>query len=208
MLLTHCGEWVSLGPFIECGRSCALDINTIECPKGRGQYNRFGQCVCAIVDDCPGYACAPDEPTCFIAQYNQHGQCACTVWIEEGACGQPCAPSGQEMIQSCPSGYFEYDGNGRCACGSAVCPCGQPCRIRNSNNSECQVLRQYDEHGICKCPPVRCNNHCMNSPCCGQMCGSSCIIPDCDPKTMDCAGQCDVNSQCVAMAMDCEEPPK
>lgn len=207
ILLTHCGEWVSLGPFIECGRSCALPQGAL-CHLGRGEYNRFGECVCADIEDCPGYVCNAEEPTCFIAQYDQNGHCLCSVWIEPGACGQPCTPSDEAMIQGCPGDHFEYDGIGRCACGSAICPCGQPCRIRDDQQSECHVLRQYDENGICKCPPVRCKNHCSDNPCCAQMCGSICSVPDCDPKTGDCSGQCNSKNQCVAMATDCEEPPK
>lgn len=208
VLLSHCGEWVSLGPFVECGRPCALPEGA-KCDAPRTEYNRFGECVCGEVWNCPGFVCRVDEPSCFIAQYDQNGECACTVWISEGTCGQPCKPSPEAALQNCPGNRWEYDGIGRCACGPAVCPCGQPCRIRPGEDTDCHVLHQYDENGFCVCGPVYCKAYCKDNPCCGKPCGAPCPLSDCEGAVAACTGQCNEKSQCVLpMATDCEEPPK
>jgi hypothetical protein len=200
--LPSCGDWVSLGPLVECGRRCEPPYGA-SCEFGIAQYNRAGECVCGKVADCRGYVCkpSPPDPTCYIAQYAQDGSCECTVLVAPGTCGQPCKPEPpDEMPPGCPFNRMEYDGSGACVCAPAVCPCGHPCRP--TAPSDCYLLHQYDEDGQCVCAPVACSA-CEGNPCCHKPCGDSCSIPGCEGGAEACAGQCDKKSQCVAEQVSC-----
>jgi hypothetical protein len=198
-LFASCGDWVSLGPLVECGRRCQPPRGA-SCEHGIAQYNRAGECACGMVADCPGYVCDPSPPIagCYIAQYAQDGACECTVWLKEGTCGQPCAP--QAPIE-CPTDRYEFGGNGECGCAPAVCSCGQPCLPKNP--SDCYIIHQYGEDGLCVCAPVSCSV-CQKNPCCDKQCGETCAISGCDGDGEACVGQCDKKSQCTQGPVDCD----
>jgi hypothetical protein len=213
-LFASCGEWIVLGPLVECGRKCRPPQGA--CELGIAQYNRIGECVCGEVADCPGYVCEPSPPIdwCYIAQFNKKGECECLVPLQTNACGQPCEPpkktgsGGSECDAGDP---HQYDGRGNCVCAPAKCPCGQPCLPPGI--ATCPILHHYNDEGHCVCAPVNCSA-CDQNPCCDKTCGEPCELSVCGESGEggeggeSCIGQCDKANHCVSTQPDCDPIPK
>lgn len=198
---TSCGDWVSIGPFIQCGHACEPPPG-LQCGQFGAQYSRAGRCVCAEAADCTNYPCQLSHDSgCFVSGFDSTGRCVCVVPLEPGGCGQPCAPA--ELDPACPSARYEWNTAGECACAPAACPCGQVCPAPPS--SDCLILHQYNAHGDCACAPVVCPA-CADNPCCSALCGSECLIDDCDPETESCEGFCSKTNECVKGTQLCGVP--
>ncbi len=207
-LFASCGDWVRLGPLVECGKKCKPPRGAA-CELGIAHYNRIGDCVCGEVTNCTGYVCEPSPPIdwCFIAQWTEEGACECSVPLQPNACGQPCSPPSKPSSSGpkCETNRFEYDGAGDCVCAPAVCPCGQPCLPLTL--ATCLLLHQYNDSGQCVCAPVHCST-CDGNPCCNKTCGEPCDLPVCENKDEGCVGQCDKTNHCVSSQPDCDPIPK